>query len=315
MDDYSDVLPKKNGDGLDIIEPTTEQKYRFDKDGWLLVPGVLSEQDIKEMREFCIQLHLDSESLPEHERTPLAGPTQKLIDHPLVVGMLNEFMANPRLSSPNCYGFSLAANGLWYRTAPNRRNEGKREARQFSPHNGNGLYRLPGDAHYYNAFPGKANSPHTRVIWELNPVKHKQGGTLLVTGSHKAVYTAPDEIQDPDSSIWTTYSCPAGSVLFFAEATTHSAYPWINEEKRPHCHCQPLQLRGWRSCQLAETRPSHTEIHAPNSPLTLFRERFAGQKCHQVRSISLATKSTKDTRAQRYREKCIWIETDRTSYS
>ena len=73
MDDYSDVLPKKNGDGLDIIEPTAEQKYRFDKDGWLLVPGVLSEQDIKEMREYCIQLHFDPQSLHEHERTPLAG--------------------------------------------------------------------------------------------------------------------------------------------------------------------------------------------------------------------------------------------------
>lgn len=276
MDDYSDALPKKNGDGLDIIEPTTEQKYRFDKDGWLLVPGVLSEQDIKEMREYCIQLHFDPQSLPEHERTPLAGPTQKLIDHPLVVGMMNEFMANPRLSSPNCYGFSLAANGLWYRTAPSQRNEGKREARQFSPHNGNGLYRLPGDAHYYNAFPGKANSAHTRVVWELNPVKHKQGGTLLVTGSHKAVYTAPDEIQDPDSGIWTTYSCPAGSVLFFAEATTHSAHPWTNEENDRIAIANLYNFVDGGHARLLRPDPRILKSMPPIRQ-TLFRERFAGQ--------------------------------------
>ena len=139
MADYSDRLPKKNGDGLDIIEPTAEMKYKFDKDGWLLVPGVLSEQDIKEMREFCIQLHMDPESLPEEEQTVFGGPTQRLIDHPVTMGMLNEFMANPRLSSQNCYGYSLSGSNMWYRTAPSRRNEGKKEAREFSPHNGNGI--------------------------------------------------------------------------------------------------------------------------------------------------------------------------------
>jgi hypothetical protein len=237
---------------------------------------VLSDSEIKEMREFCIQLHLDPESFPEHERSVFAGPTQRLMDHPMVVGMLNEFMANPRLSSPNCYGYSLAGSNLWYRTAPSRRNEGKREARTFSPHNGNGLYRFPGDVHFYNAFPGKANSPHTRAVWELNPVKHKQGGTLLVTGSHKAVYTAPDEIQDPDSSIWSTYSCPAGSVLFFSEATTHSAHPWTNEENDRIAITNlynPVDGGHARVC-----RPDPRILKAmPPIRQTLFRERFAAQ--------------------------------------
>ena len=45
------------------------------------------------------------------------------------------------------------------------------ERKKFNTHSGNGLFRLPGDVHYYDAFPGKAYSPHTRVVWELNPVK------------------------------------------------------------------------------------------------------------------------------------------------
>lgn len=227
---YVDELPKKNADGLDVIEPTEEQKYLFDAHGWLLIPSLLGEDEIEEMREWCLKLHFESDSLPAHQRTPLAGPTQRLADHPVVVGMLNEFTANPAVSSQECYGFSLGGYGLWYRTAPARRNDGKKEARKFGPHNGNGLMRLPGDVHFYNAFPGKSFCPHLRVVWELNPVQKMKGGTLLVTGSHKSVYTAPDEIMDPDSSVWTTYDCPAGSVLFFAEATTHSAHPWTNTD-------------------------------------------------------------------------------------
>ena len=146
---------------------------------------------------------------------------QKLLDHPVVVGLLNEFTAYPPLSSQECYGFSLEGSHLFYRALG---------MGGFGPHNGNGLYRLPGDVHYYDAFPGKAYSPHTRVVWELNPVKKGQGGTLLVPGSHKSVHTAPDEIQDPDSDIWTTYGCPAGSVVFFTEALTHSGTPWTNTE-------------------------------------------------------------------------------------
>ncbi|HCK09567.1 phytanoyl-CoA dioxygenase family protein [bacterium] len=228
--DYSDELPGKNADGLGVVEPTEEQKYLFDTQGWLLIESVLGEDELEEMREWCLRYHFERDTLVEHDRTPLAGPTQRLADHPVAVGMLNEFTANPAVSSQECYGFSLGGFELWYRTARSRRTEGLREERSFGPHNGNGLMRLPGDVHFYSAFPGKAFCPHVRIVWELNPVQKKKGGTLLVTGSHKSVYTAPDEIMDPDSSVWTTYDCPAGSMLIFAEATTHSAHPWTNTE-------------------------------------------------------------------------------------
>ena len=230
MAPFANEFPARNGDGLAIIEPSAEQKYSFDARGWLLIPEVLSQPEIEEMRDWCLRLHFEPESIAAHDRTPLAGPTQRLMDHPVVVGILHEFMANPSVSSQACYGFGLEGYALWYRTAPNRRNEGKVESRDFSPHNGNGLHRLPGDLHTYDSFPGKSFCPLMRVVWELNPVKYRQGGTLLITGSHKAVFTAPDEITDPNSDIWTTYECAPGSVLFFAEALTHSAHPWSNEE-------------------------------------------------------------------------------------
>ena len=273
MAPFEDEFPEFNGDGLPIVAPTTEQKYLFDKNGWLLIPAVLSEDEVEEMREWCRRLHFEPESIPEPERTPLAGPTQRLLDHPTAVGMLHEFTANPSLSSQECYGFSICNQILWYRTAPARRSEGKKEDLEFSPHNGNGLMRLPGDVHFYNSFPGKSFCPHFRVVWELNPVKKRQGGTMLVSGSHKSVFTAPDEIQDPTSDIWTTYECPAGSVLFFAEATTHSAHPWTNEEN-DRIAIAGLYNQvdgGW-----APTRKPDPKLLAgmPRIRQTLFRDRY-----------------------------------------
>ena len=204
-----------------LPELTEEQRYAFDTHGWFLVPEVFTGSELKEMQDFGYRLHHDPESIPEHERGPLGGPLQKLIDHPLVVSLLNEFIAHPAVTSPECYGFSVENASLFYRTLGMGR---------FGPHNGNGLLRFPGDVHYYNAFPGKGYSPHTRIVWELNEVKKGQGSTLLVTGSHKSVYTAPPDIQNRDSDIWSTYGCPGGSLLFFTEALTHSASPWDNTE-------------------------------------------------------------------------------------
>ena len=199
-----------------------KQKYDFDRNGWLLIPGVLSKDECDDMRNFAEQLAQDPESIPEHERCPLGGPLQKLADHPVVVGFMNEFVAYPPLANDERYGFRLETSHLFYRDAetPGR----------FSPHNGNGLFRMPWDSHFYRCIPGKAWSGLTRVVWEFNPVKKGQGSTLFVPGSHKAAYPAPETVRDPESTMWETYGCPPGSLLFFTEAITHSAHPWTNTE-------------------------------------------------------------------------------------
>ncbi len=215
------ALPQTTADGTPVVPPTQEQKYLFDMRGWLLVPGVLSGDELEEMQDFCYRLRHEPDSISAHERSPLGGPMEKLADHPNVVGFLNEFLAHPALSSPECYGFRMESCNLFYRTVGDG---------NFGPHNGNGMLRFPGDSHLYRCIPGRGYSGLTRIVWELNPVKYRQGGTLFITGSHKAVYTAPDSIRTPDSPIWDTYECPAGSLLFFTEALTHSTHQWTNED-------------------------------------------------------------------------------------
>lgn len=213
-------LPRTNADGEPVVEPTPEQRYLFDTQGWILIPGVLPADEVEEMRAFCERLHRNPESLPEDEWSPIAGPLERLTDHPVIVGFMNEFLAHPALSSQDCYGFRMESTSLCVRSA----GEGT-----FGPHNGNGLWRLPGDSHNYRCIPGKARSGLTCVVWELNEVEHGGGGTMLVNGSHKAAFSPP--VQDPGSPLWTTYACPAGSLLIFSEGTTHSTSPWKSTQR------------------------------------------------------------------------------------
>jgi hypothetical protein len=212
------------------------------------------------MRDFCYRLKNDAESIPEHHRSSIGGPLEQLTDHPLLLGFMNEFVAHPPLASQDCYGFRMDHSGLLFR----KTGEGG-----FSPHNGNGILRFPGDSCVYRCIPGKVNAGMVRVAWELNPVEKGEGGTLFVTGSHKGVFTAPESLQSPDSPIWETYSCPEGSVIFFTEALTHSPTSWKSEkyDRVPIFNCYNTVNSKWHNWN---PYPDHV-AEMPTKRQTLFR--------------------------------------------
>ena len=110
--DPQQTLTQTNADGLPAIELSKEETYLFDIRGWALFDGVLTGNQVKEMRDFCDQLQNDPESIPEPHRTSIGGPLEQLTDHPLVLGFMNEFVAHPPLASPECYGFRLEHSDL-----------------------------------------------------------------------------------------------------------------------------------------------------------------------------------------------------------
>ncbi len=211
------TVPSTNADALPAIPFTDEQKYIFDTKGWIAIPGVLTNDDVVAMREFCYQLEQDPESIPLADRSPVGGPLQKLTDHPLVLGFMNEFVAYSSAASENGYGFRLEGTFLTIRGVGHD---------NFRPHGGRGLLNFPGNSHTYTMHPGRANSGLTRVVWELNPIKKGCGGTVFLSGSHKAAFEAPASAANLDSPLWEDYECPAGSVLFFTEAIRHSGAIW-----------------------------------------------------------------------------------------
>ena len=216
------TFTEKNADGLPAIAPTDEQKYLFDTRGWLLVPGVLSDAEIAEMREHCYRLKSDPSSIPANARNSYGGPLERLIDHPAIVGFMNEFVADPWAGSESGYGFRMESSFLTIR---------KQGDTNWGPHGGGGSLAFGHNSHTYRYRQGGVFSGLTRAVWELNPVKKGDGGTVFLTGSHKAAFETPSSaLNDPKSPLWEDYDCPPGSLLFFTEGITHSGTLWTNPD-------------------------------------------------------------------------------------
>ena len=62
------------------VPMTPEQKFFFDLRGWILLPSVLSESEIEEMKA----------EVYAGARQSYQGALQHLLDHPAIVGVLNE---------------------------------------------------------------------------------------------------------------------------------------------------------------------------------------------------------------------------------
>ena len=199
------------------VPMTDEQKFIFDLKGWLLVPGVLTEEESALLREHVLQLK-EEYGDKDNNYTPRRWemPSQALFDHPVVVGVLREGLAGD--PGPDCYGFRCESSMPRARTT---------DYEGLPPHGGGDIGPLA-----YNCHNGRIYSGLTRVVWELNPVEEGDGGTLLMSGSHKGNFGIHKNHMDFDSPMFESYTCPPGSVLFFTESLCHAGPLWTNSERQ-----------------------------------------------------------------------------------
>ena len=222
-----DAVPLKNADGLEVIPLTDEQRYTFDLNGWLLVPNVLSEDQVEEMREFCHLLKKEPEKVSDKDGSSIGGPLEVLTDHPFAVGFMHEFMSNPRFASETVYGFRFELTFMAYRF-------GEFGHDNWRPHGGRGGVPAVGkphaSSHRYISSQGAAYCGLTQIVWELNPVR-KGDGTHFLTGSHKSCFGYPENVAaDKNHPLWETYECDAGSAIVFTESLGHSGTVWSNQD-------------------------------------------------------------------------------------
>ena len=216
------LLPTTNADGLPVVPMTDAQKYTFDLKGWICLPDLFHEERLDRIRQHQMDFLYRRDALPPEERDNHGGPSQVLLDHPAVVGVLNEILSHRPLATEDCYGFRYDHTYTSHRKAGND---------NFGPHGGGAYFSFCGNSHIYQMLPGRVHSGLTRVVWELNEVGPGDGGTMFLTGSHKAAFPRPEEISGRESSLWETYTCPAGSAVIFTEALCHSGTLWSNETR------------------------------------------------------------------------------------
>lgn len=188
----------------------------FDLKGYLVKPAVLNEDEVKTIKEFVLRQKNNPESLPVHERQLPGGAFAPLIDHPEVMKVLLEVI------DPDINKIRLENVFLSYR----EQGEG-----EWKPHAGG---RTTNPNYAYNFHDGRIYAGMTRVVWELNEVIEGKGGTCFIPGSHKANYNIRTNpvatIDERNSGLWSSYSCPPGSLIIFSEAVRHSADFWQNPD-------------------------------------------------------------------------------------
>ncbi|MCY4089666.1 MAG: phytanoyl-CoA dioxygenase family protein [Caldilineaceae bacterium] len=257
------------------IPMSEEQKFFFDLRGWILLPGVLSDDEIAAMKAEAFAAVDPSRHMVINPVSSYQGTLQTLLDHPAIVGILSEILAEERFLSDDYYAFRCESSFITVRSpgwSQRERSDGG------LPH----VVRPPQQANAmrYQVAGRKIFAGLTRVVWELEEVKAGHGGTSFLSGSHKAHfnYGGPDPYRPNISeSMWENniremmedYSCPPGSAVVFTESLLHAANDWTNPDN-PRCavfNCYNSLWAQWHRMNL-----DHAIIEAmPPKRRSLFR--------------------------------------------
>jgi hypothetical protein len=141
---------------------TEAERFTFDLAGFLVRPAIISPGQVADIRDQVLRIHADPHSLPPEHRHVPGGPSQLLIDHPAVVGVVEELIGpNVRIENPNCVV----------------RNQGEMHG---GLHGGGPTQLDP--IFGYRTQDGKIHAGMVRVIFELSDIHQGDGGTHFLAG-------------------------------------------------------------------------------------------------------------------------------------
>lgn len=195
---------------------TEEEQFRFDLTGFLVRPAILSADEVAAITEHVDRLMHHREDLPPHLRSSISGPAEILIDHPKVIDVLHDVIG-PDIRLDGSFA-------VWR----HRGHDGGQPLHQGG---------AQGDHVFgYQVHNGRIFAGVVRVVFELTDVNEDDGATQFLIGSHKSNFPVPPEHMPLDgpgrSPFLTSYSCPAGSAIFFTENLMHAGAPWHRESPR-----------------------------------------------------------------------------------
>ena len=212
------------------------QRYLFDLAGFMVIPDILSQAEIDELKGL-----IDAQQLPPPREKIRFGsaaggapecpgflewgkPFCDLLDHPRIMPLL-QLTLGDWFRLDRLYGINM---------------EKGMGAHQL--HGGNAPYS---PAEYYHVRNGRIHNAFTVVSWNLADTGPEHGGFCCIPGSHKSNFVRPDPIPTVNQGRWEMMDgdalapgvvipeAPAGSVVLFSEALTHGTAPWNGACGRP----------------------------------------------------------------------------------
>ena len=221
---------------------TELEKYMFDLNGYLVLPGVLSDKEVDEinalMDEVLGDWHIKTnsghiitgfdEETAKEENTDRkknavgfysgrlldwGAPVRKLVGHEKVLSYLIE-VTGRTLRLDHQYAILMRA---------------KPASAGHGMHGGNTPYE---SVHSYHFRDGQIFSNLTAVSYALTDVLPGRGGFCVIPGSHKSCIARPHSFWDVahPEKCFVHLPLRRGDAVVFTEALTHGALPWTSEE-------------------------------------------------------------------------------------
>lgn len=215
---------------------TDREKFRYDLEGYLVVPGFLSPDEVDALNAaFDANRHLmkeDGNSNIGNSRT-LAGTHKRgLFDGMLAwdkpwCDPFRDLLVHPKAIS---YLTTILGRGFRMDHSP---------FALFADRDSEGLIlHGPGNNYFglanYTYKNGVMRSGMVVFQFQLADVNEGDGGFCCIRGSHKANYPCPRDVIEWEADEDLVYNVPVkkGDLLIFDEATTHGTLPWRADHER-----------------------------------------------------------------------------------
>jgi len=256
-----------------------EERYLFDLNGYLVLPGVLGTAELSALHE-AVDRHASAirERGPAESLSGGAAPLQGARGRGELQGMLSwerpwrdpfvGLLAHARIV-PCLFellgpGFRLDHEPLLLASRPGA--EGMllhgAPGREFDP------------TLYYLFRNGHGHSGLLVVEWLLSDVGSEDGGLCVIPGSHKANLACPVPITrlERHRDLVRPVPARAGDVILFTEALTHGTLPWRGRSERRTLlfrYSPPTQAHSreylpvWGAARLPELTPAQRAVLEP----------------------------------------------------
>ena len=202
---------------------TPEERFQFDLEGYLVVPGVLDGREVARLNELADEVWAgepDEGGLRRTSRVSQWGPDfRDLIDHPRILPYLVEWLGPKfRIDHDYCIFMSPGTS-------------------RGSLHGGPAPQSGEGD-HWYRYYPdGTIRNGLTVFTYNLSDCNPGDGGFACIPGSHKTNLrsSVPREVMRFERPAHYVRQPPAkaGDVLIFTEALIHGTLPWTASPRTP----------------------------------------------------------------------------------
>ena len=198
---------------------TDEEKFRFDLQGYLIVKGVLSKQECRELSDLADAVWPRTPEDGAHRRTGEISRWHQrfldLADHPKLLPYLIELVGSRvRLDHDYCIFMQKDASSTRLHGGP----------------------RMHLSDHWYHYSDGIMRNGLTVATYALTDANEGDGGFACVPGSHKTNFLKllPEDVAFFDRDVDYVYqpAIEAGDVLIFTEALIHGTKEWRSDQER-----------------------------------------------------------------------------------